>query len=132
MAGARQRETAARQEAGGAEPRNVPTNCPSAVSENGGDESRTHQHTCARLYPRAENRAVRAGPVCETFRVSHRPSDTARVAAAVAHVRTSARGGAIDPSWRVTVHFHPDRLAGGVPILRAMAADGRYRSQFET
>jgi hypothetical protein len=52
MAGARQRETAARQEAGGAEPRNLPTDCPSAVSENGGDESRTHKHTCPQLYRR--------------------------------------------------------------------------------
>jgi len=32
----------------------------------------------------------------------------------------------------VTLHLHPDRLARGVPILRALAADGRYRSQFET
>ncbi|GAA4981226.1 DUF3626 domain-containing protein [Kineococcus glutinatus] len=58
-------------------------------------------------------------------------------AAAVAHVRGLAAGGPLEPSWRVTVHFHPDRLvrrrAGGTaPILRAMAADGRYRSQFET
>ncbi|WP_430786633.1 DUF3626 domain-containing protein [Actinoplanes sp. G11-F43] len=55
-----------------------------------------------------------------------------RATAAVAHVRGLARGDRIDPSWRVTVHFHPDRRAGGVPILRAMAAGGRYRSQFET
>lgn len=59
-------------------------------------------------------------------------SDTLLSAAAVAHVRNLARGGSIDPSWRVTVHFHPDRLAGDVPILTAMADDGRYRSQFET
>ncbi|MEV0901849.1 DUF3626 domain-containing protein [Actinoplanes sp. NPDC049802] len=52
--------------------------------------------------------------------------------AAVAHVRGLARGGPIDPAWRVTVHFHPDRLVGETPILRVMAADGRYRSQFET
>ena len=65
------------------------------------------------------------------------PAGTEEAAAAVAHVRGLARGGPIDPSWRVTVHFHPDRLVrcpgrAGVPILRAMAADGRYRSQFET
>ncbi|MEV6596723.1 DUF3626 domain-containing protein [Actinoplanes sp. NPDC051346] len=41
-------------------------------------------------------------------------------------------GEPVDPSWRVTVHFHPDRLFGDVPILRAMATDGRYCSQFET
>ncbi len=31
------------------------------------------------------------------------------------------------------MHFHPDRLtAAGVPVLRAVTADGRYRTQFET
>jgi len=47
MAGARQRETAARQEAGGAEPRNLPTDCPSAVSETAGTShgrTSTHAH----------------------------------------------------------------------------------------
>lgn len=43
-----------------------------------------------------------------------------------------AAGETADPSWRVTLHFHPDRLAGGVPILERMARDGVYRSQFET
>jgi hypothetical protein len=42
MAGARQRETAARQEAGGAEPENLPSDCPSAVSETAGA---SHGHT---------------------------------------------------------------------------------------
>jgi Protein of unknown function (DUF3626) len=51
---------------------------------------------------------------------------------AIAHVTTLADGEAADPDWRVTVHFHPDRLAGGTPILRLMASDGWYRSQFET
>lgn len=51
---------------------------------------------------------------------------------ALAHVATLADGGPADPAWRVTLHFHPDRLAGGVPILRRMAGDGIYRSQFET
>jgi hypothetical protein len=51
---------------------------------------------------------------------------------AVAHVAGLADGGPGDPAWRVTLHFHPDRLAGGVPILRRMADDGVYRSQFET
>jgi hypothetical protein len=32
----------------------------------------------------------------------------------------------------VTLHFHPDRLVAGVPILQLMARDGVYRSQFET
>nr|WP_051166110.1 DUF3626 domain-containing protein [Amycolatopsis orientalis] len=43
-----------------------------------------------------------------------------------------AAGEPADPTWRVTLHFHPDRLVGGVPILERMARDGRYRSQFET
>lgn len=51
---------------------------------------------------------------------------------AIAHVAGLADGGPADPAWRVTLHFHPDRLAGGVPILRRMAANGVYRSQFET
>jgi hypothetical protein len=51
---------------------------------------------------------------------------------ALAHVGAVADGGPADPSWRVTLHFHPDRLVGGVPILEQMARDGVYRSQFET
>jgi len=51
---------------------------------------------------------------------------------AVAHVTTLATGEPVDPSWRVTLHFHPDRLLAGEPILRLMARDGVYRSQFET
>jgi hypothetical protein len=38
----------------------------------------------------------------------------------------------LDPALRVTVHFHPDRIFAGEPILQAMARDGVYRSQFET
>lgn len=51
---------------------------------------------------------------------------------AIGHVARLAAGGPADPSWRVTLHFHPDRLAGGTPILELMARDRRYRSQFET
>jgi Protein of unknown function (DUF3626) len=51
---------------------------------------------------------------------------------AVAYVAMLAVGESADPSWRVTLHFHPDRLAGGRPILQLMAQDGVYRSQFET
>lgn len=50
----------------------------------------------------------------------------------VAHVAALAAGEPADPGLRVTLHFHPDRLVGGVPILERMAADGVYRSQFET
>ena len=52
--------------------------------------------------------------------------------AAVAHVERRALGGPVDPALRVTLNFHPDRLHLGMPILRAMARDGRYRNQFET
>ncbi|MGW5362051.1 DUF3626 domain-containing protein [Actinopolymorpha pittospori] len=51
---------------------------------------------------------------------------------AIAHVASLAEGEPVDASFRVTLHFHPDRLVAGVPILEAMARDGRYRSQFET
>ena len=51
---------------------------------------------------------------------------------AIAHVAGLADGGPGDPSWRVTLHFHPDRLLAGVEVLEHMARDGVYRSQFET
>ncbi|WP_432540700.1 DUF3626 domain-containing protein [Kineococcus sp. SYSU DK002] len=71
-----------------------------------------------------------------------RASTTTPAERAVAHVGRRAPGGPLDPAWAITVHFHPDRLVrgpgagtrtrGAVPVLRAMSADGRYRSQFET
>jgi hypothetical protein len=51
---------------------------------------------------------------------------------AIAHVATLAAREPADPSWRVTLHFHPDRLVAGTPILQLMTQDGVYRSQFET
>lgn len=51
---------------------------------------------------------------------------------ALEQVAAVADGGPADPSLRVTLHFHPDRLVGGVPILDQMARDRVYRSQFET
>ena len=51
---------------------------------------------------------------------------------AIAHVTKLATGEPADPSWRVTLHFHPDRLVNGTPVLELMAHDGVYRSQFET
>lgn len=51
---------------------------------------------------------------------------------AVAYIAGHARGAPVRPSWRTTLHFHPDREVAGTPILRQLAADGRYRSQFET
>ena len=51
---------------------------------------------------------------------------------AIAHVTSLATGEPVDPSLRVTLHFHPDRLVAGVPMLEIIARDGVYRSQFET
>jgi hypothetical protein len=51
---------------------------------------------------------------------------------AIARIAALATGDPVNPSWRVTLHFHPDRLVGGKPILQLMAEDGVYRSQFET
>ncbi|GAA1880487.1 DUF3626 domain-containing protein [Asanoa iriomotensis] len=51
---------------------------------------------------------------------------------ALAHVAALSSGAPLDPGLRVTVHFHPDRIFAGEPILAAMARDGIYRSQFET
>ena len=51
---------------------------------------------------------------------------------ALAHVRRLSTGPALDPTLRVTLNFHPDRLVRGEPVLAVMARDGVYRSQFET
>jgi hypothetical protein len=51
---------------------------------------------------------------------------------AISHVTAQAHRGPMDPTLRVTLNFHPDRLAGRVPILEAMARDGLYHSQFQT
>ena len=46
--------------------------------------------------------------------------------------RRGRLGGPVDPALRVTLNFHPDRLAGGQLVLAALARDRVYRSQFET
>ena len=51
---------------------------------------------------------------------------------ALDHVRGLSDGPRLDPTLRVTLNFHPDRLVRGVPLLQVMAQDGVYRSQFET
>ncbi|MFJ2246985.1 DUF3626 domain-containing protein [Streptomyces sp. NPDC087862] len=51
---------------------------------------------------------------------------------ALRHVAALASGPPLDPSLRVTLNFHPDRLLHGKPILDALAEDGRYLSQFVT
>ena len=54
------------------------------------------------------------------------------VRAAVAHVDTRSDGPPMDRALRVTLNFHPDRLAGGGLTIEALVRDGVYRSQFET
>lgn len=52
---------------------------------------------------------------------------------ALGHVAALSSGPALDPTLRITVNFHPDRLGGGGrPILTALAEDPVYRSQFVT
>ncbi|MFI9753342.1 DUF3626 domain-containing protein [Streptomyces collinus] len=51
---------------------------------------------------------------------------------ALGHVTELAAGPPMDPTLRVTLNFHPDRLLHGKTVLDAMAEDGVYRSQFVT
>jgi hypothetical protein len=50
----------------------------------------------------------------------------------VSHVSALATGPPLDPALRITLNFHPDRMADGRPILAALAQDGAWRSQFVT
>ncbi|MDT0267575.1 DUF3626 domain-containing protein [Streptomyces sp. DSM 44915] len=51
---------------------------------------------------------------------------------ALRHVAARAVGGPVDPTLPLTLNFHPDRPVAGRPILRRMAEDGVYVSQFVT
>ncbi|WP_189967228.1 DUF3626 domain-containing protein [Streptomyces violascens] len=51
---------------------------------------------------------------------------------ALRHVAGLSTGPPVDPSLRVTLNFHPDRLLHGRPVLDAMAETGTYCSQFVT
>lgn len=53
-------------------------------------------------------------------------------ARALRHVAARSSGPAVDPGLRITLNFHPDRMAAGRPILDALAQDGTYHSQFVT
>ena len=46
---------------------------------------------------------------------------------AVTHVASRSPGGAMDPTLRVTLNFHPDRRSGGLLVLEAIGRDGMYR-----
>lgn len=64
---------------------------------------------------------------------SSEDSAGARWRGAVAHVQQVVRVGPPLPSdLDVTIHFHPDRMVNGVPLIRHLVGDGVYRSQFET
>ncbi|MFD5592588.1 DUF3626 domain-containing protein [Streptomyces griseorubiginosus] len=58
------------------------------------------------------------------------PARSAR--AALNHVAALSQGPAVVPDVRITLNFHPDRLARGLPLLEALARDGVYHSQFVT
>jgi hypothetical protein len=60
------------------------------------------------------------------------PSPGSPQARAIAHVAAHSDGEPIDATLRLTLNFHPDRGEHGMPVLRALARDGLYRSQFET
>ncbi|MEU8890073.1 DUF3626 domain-containing protein [Streptomyces sp. NPDC048442] len=51
---------------------------------------------------------------------------------ALRHVEALSSGGPLDTRLRLTLNFHPDRPAGGRPILEKLADDGTYLSQFVT
>jgi hypothetical protein len=55
-----------------------------------------------------------------------------RARRALRHVAARASGPPLAPGPRITLNFHPDRMSGGLPILKALARDGAYRSQFVT
>lgn len=48
------------------------------------------------------------------------------------HVSRTATGDSLADRPPVTLNFHPDTIAGGLPTITHMARDGLYRSQFET
>ena len=60
------------------------------------------------------------------------PVESVRARAALNHVAAVSAGPAVAPDLRVTLNFHPDRLARGLPVLEALARDGAYHSQFVT
>ncbi len=53
-------------------------------------------------------------------------------ARALAHVAARSAGPPLTSACALTVHFHPDRDAGGRCVLAALADEGVYRSQFVT
>jgi hypothetical protein len=51
---------------------------------------------------------------------------------ALSHVAAQSAGPPVDASLRITLNFHPDRMAAAGPLLQALADEGVYLSQFVT
>ncbi|MFG2045703.1 DUF3626 domain-containing protein [Dactylosporangium sp. NPDC048998] len=51
---------------------------------------------------------------------------------ALRHVAALSAGPPVDASLRITLNFHPDRVAAGLPILDELVEGGIYLSQFVT
>lgn len=51
---------------------------------------------------------------------------------ALGHVRQISASGVEDIAYPVTLNFHPDIMVGGNLVIRLLAQQGIYRSQFET
>lgn len=51
---------------------------------------------------------------------------------ALSAIARFASGPSLDPTFRVTVNFHPNRNVGNLSLLQVLAKDGVLRSQFET
>jgi len=60
------------------------------------------------------------------------PSTDSPQERALEYVASRSTGRPAATTIPLTLNFHPDRVHGGIPILAALAADGIYRSQFET
>lgn len=54
------------------------------------------------------------------------------VQAAIFHIASQAKGGALPPDASITLSFHPDAICCSKLMIAALAEDGVYRSQFET
>ena len=76
---------------------------------------------------------VNGGPTTNAIKgTSPKLDDGGPETRAIEHVRSLAEGTGVDASLPITVHFHPDRMHAGVPLLDLLSKDGVYRSQFET
>lgn len=75
---------------------------------------------------------ARLGRLGEGEPVNYGEAVSPRARSALRHVAAASGGPALEPDVRITLNFHPDRLMRGTPILRALAEDGTYHSQFVT